>query len=347
MVDPFTTFVVFKNQAVEGKAKDGTPVLQVTDMERDGKDVLLRKGWIPKDAFQEVGDAYYLPTYKFNPTSSVIGGTTRGLVAAGLPGAVAGAASGLAAGKLGKSTLSKFAIGALAGAGATTALQAAVYGNVGLGSAVFAGVVTGVVAAASGDGDASVRDAMLGGTAVGLAATMTTGLPMGVITGSAAAALGAQVDNRWGQMLVSAGAGAALTTAQALIAGNSVPLAAGIGAAVGAIGSLIGPGLGQAGRNLQAELEPHVAKGVGKLLEGRGETTYQIASAVPQALAFGGIGGALELVAPGLGPIGAAVGAAVGGVNGYLQAGKRISQLKELQEKRIAQVANKTQEPKQ
>ena len=126
VVDPFTTFVVFKNQAVEGKAKDGTPVLQVTDMERDGKDVLLRKGWIPKDAFQEVGDAYYLPTYKFNPTSSVIGGTTRGLVAAGLPGAVAGAASGLAAGKLGKSTLSKFAIGALAGAGATTALQAAV-----------------------------------------------------------------------------------------------------------------------------------------------------------------------------------------------------------------------------
>lgn len=335
-VEPDATFVVFKNQAVEGKDKEGNPVLQVADLIQDEEGQLLRKGWIPKDAFEDIGEAYYLPTYRYSSNSALIGGVSRGLISAGVPGAVAGAIGGVAAGRLGDSAVKKFAVGALAGTAALTALQVAVHGTVGIPSALFAGSVTGLVAAASGSGDASVRDSMLGGTAAGLAATLATGLPMGVLTGSAATAIGAKVENRAGQVLLSAGIGAALTTAQALISGNSVPLAAGLGAAIGGAGSLIGPSLGQASRNLQAAVEPSVAKVVGKMLEGRGETSFQVASAVPQALAFGGLGASLGIVAPGLGPVGAAIGATIGGVTAYHRAGNRIEELKKLQEKRMA-----------
>lgn len=338
VVDPSATFVVFKDQAVHGRDENGVELLQVTQMEREGEEILLKKGWIPKEAFREVDEAYYLPTHVHSTTSSVIGGVSRGLVSAGVPGAVAGVAGAVTSSRVGNSPLARMAVGTLAGATALTAYQAAIHGNIGLGSAVFAGSLVGVVAAAAGDGDAQVRDAMLGGTAAGLAVTMATGLPLGVLTGSAATAVGAKVENRVGQVLLSAGIGAGITAAQALLAGNSVPLAAGLGAAIGGVGSLIGPTLGQAGRNLQKAGEPLVAKGVSKLLEGRGETTYQVAAAVPEALAFGGLGASLGLVAPGLTPVGIALGATAGGLHGYLRAGKRIEELKDLQEKQVAQM---------
>lgn len=342
-VDSASTFVVFKDDAVRGKDENGQDVIQVAQLGQEDGELVVKKGWIPKEAFREVGDAYYLPTHKFSTSSSLIGGVSRGLVSGGVPGAVAGMAGGLAASKLGDSPIVKMATGTLVGAAALTAYQAAIHGTVGLPSALFAGSLIGVVAAAAGDGDAEVRDAMLGGTAAGLAASMATGMPLAMLTGTAATAVGAKAGSRVSQVLLSAGVGAAITTAQALISGNAVPLAAGIGAAIGGVGSLVGPSLGQASRNLQAKGEPIVAKGVGKLLEGRGEKSFQVASAVPQALAFGGLGASLGLVAPGLAPVGIALGAAVGGIRGYTNAGERIEQLKELQEKRMASLAAQSQ----
>ncbi len=334
-VDPNATFVVFKDDAVEGTDPQGNPVLQVANIEHAGNDVLVKKGWIPKDAFREVGDAYYLPTYKYSTTSALLSGGTRGLLSAGLPGAVAGVAGGLAAGKLGKSPGARLAVGAVAAGAALTGLQLAVHGATGLPSAIFAGSLAGIAAAGAGEGDAEVRDAMLGGSAVGLAATLATGLPLAMLTGSAATALGSHAKSRKTQVLLSAAAGAALTTAQALISGNSVPLAAGIGAAIGGIGSLIGPSVGQLSRNTQKAVEPVVGKAVAKVLEGRSETTYQVASAVPQALAFGSLGASLGLVSPALTPVGIALGAVAGGVAGFHKSGQRIDDLKELHQQRL------------
>ena len=335
MVDPASTFVVFKRQAQEGTAEDGTPVLKVAQASQEGDEIVVQEGWIPKEAFREVGDAYYLPTYRYSATGSLLAGATRGLLSAGIPGAVAGVAGGLAASKLGDSPTVRAGAGALAGAIALTGLQLAVHGPTGLPSALFAGSIAGIAAAAAGEGDSAIRDSMLGGTAVGLAATMATGLPMGMLTGSAATAIGAHANSRTAQVLLSAAAGAALTTAQALISGNSPLLAAGIGAAIGGLGSLVGPGLGQLGRNAQKAVEPLVAKGVTKALAGRGETTFQVAAAVPQAIAFGSLGASLGLVAPQLTPVGIALGAVAGGLHGYLRTGKRIEDLKELNQKRL------------
>ncbi len=332
-VDPATTFVVFKNQAVTGETEEGVEVLRVSTLDSDGEGPSLKQGWIPKEAFREVGDAYYLPTYRTSPSGAILGGATRGLVAGGVPGAVAGLAGGLVGSKLGDSPSARMASGGAAGALALTGMQLAIHGVQGLPSALFAGAIAGVTGAAAGSGDAQVRDSMLGGTAVGLAATMATGLPLGVLTGSAATAVGAQLESRTAQILVSAGAGAAITSVQALLSGNSVPLAAGIGAAIGGLGSAVGPSLGQLGRNLQHSVEPVVARGVSKALEGRGETAFQLASAAPQAMAFGGLGASLGLVAPGLAPLGIAVGATLGGAHGFHQAGRRIAELKALQQK--------------
>lgn len=347
IVDPRATFVVFKDQAVEATSEDGTPALKVTSLEQEGEEVVVKEGWIPKEAFREVGDAYYLPTYRYSPTSALIGGATRGFLAAGLPGAVAGVAGGLAASKAGDNSLVRSGVGIAAGALALTGMQLALYGNQGIPSALFAGGVAGIVAAGAGEGDATVRDAMLGGTAMGLAAELATGLPMGMLTGSAATAIGARASTRTGQVLLSAATGAALTTVQALLSGNSPLLAAGIGAAVGASGALVGPSIGQLGRNVQKSVEPLVAKGVGKVLEGRGEKAYQVASAVPQALAFGSLGASLGLLSPALTPVGIAVGAVAGGLNGYHRAGKRIEELKELQEKRLADIGPSNTNPEE
>ena len=338
-VDPSSTFVVFKRQAQESTTEDGTPVLKVARItQQNGEDATIQEGWIPKDAFREVGDAYYLPTYRYSVGSALLGGGTRGLLAAGIPGAVAGVAGGLAASRVGSNSTLRAGVGIAAGALALTGMQMAVHGFTGLPSALFAGGVAGIVAAGAGEGDAQVRDAMLGGTAVGMVATMATGLPMGMLTGSAAAAIGSRARTRTGQLLLSAGAGAALTTVQALISGNSPLLAAGLGAAIGGLGSLVGPGLGQVGRNAQKAVEPWVAKGVSKVLEGRGETTFQVANAIPEALAFGGLGASLGLVSPGLAPLGIALGAAAGGIHGFIRTGKRIDDLKELNQKRLEQL---------
>lgn len=334
-VEPDSTFVVFKRQAQEMQAEDGTPMLKVARATQQSEGLAIEEGWIPKEAFREVGDAYYLPTYRYSAGSAMLGGGTRGLLTAGIPGALAGVAGGLAAAKVGDNATVRAGVGIAAGALALTGMQLAVHGFTGIPSALFAGSVAGIVAAGAGEGDSQVRDAMLGGTAAGMAATLATGLPMGMLTGSAAAAIGARARSRTAQVLLSAGAGAALTTVQALISGNSPLLAASIGATMGGLGSLIGPGLGQLGRNAQKAVEPWVAKGVGKALEGRGETTFQVANAIPEALAFGGLGASLGLVAPGLAPLGIALGAAAGGVHGFLRTGQRIDDLKELNQKRL------------
>ena len=337
-VDPRGTFVVFKDKAVEATSEDGTPALKVTTLEQDGDEMVVTEGWIPKQAFQEVGEAYYLPTYRYSATGALIGGATRGFLAAGISGAVAGVAGGLAASKAGDNSLVRSGAGIAAGALALTGMQLALYGNQGIPSALFAGGVAGIVAAGAGEGDAAVRDAMLGGTAMGLAAELSTGLPLGMLTGSAATAIGARASTRTGQVLLSAASGAALTTVQALLSGNSPLLAAGIGAAIGASGALVGPAMGQLARNASKAVEPVVAKGVNKLLEGRGEKTYQVASALPQALAFGSLGASLGLVSPALTPVGIALGAVAGGLHGYHRAGKRIDELQTLQEKRLAEL---------
>ena len=89
-IEPSATFVVFKNQAREAVDEHGITALKVSTIERDGAGTVVKEGWIPKDAFREVGDAYYLPTYRYSATSAVLGGATRGLLSAGIPGAVAG-----------------------------------------------------------------------------------------------------------------------------------------------------------------------------------------------------------------------------------------------------------------
>ena len=53
---------------------------------------------------------------------------------------------------------------------------------------------------------------------------------------------------------------------------------------------------------------------------------------------LGTLGSSLGLITPSLGPIGAAIGATVGGVTAYQRAGERIDSLKKLQAQRMAKL---------
>lgn len=337
-VDPNSTFIIFPHQLKEHTAEDGTPMLEVSRLVQEGEETIKQSALIPKQAFQKLGDAYYLPTYRYSTVSACIGGGLQGFIAGGAPGAAAGVASGLAASKVGKSAPVRAGIGMIVGAAVLTAAQVALYGSHGIPAAIFAGSMIGLVGASSGEGDAGIRDSMFGGNAAGFAAGMATGAPLSMLTGAASNAIGAQVSSRTGQVLLSAGAGGALMTAQALISGGSPALAAGIGAAVGGIGSLIGPGLSQLGRNTSKAVEPFIAKGINKALEGQGDTTYQVVAAIPESLAFASLGASIGLISPALTPLGIAVGATAGGVHGFIRAGKKIDELKELNKKRIEAV---------
>lgn len=286
--------------------------------------------WVPLDAFQQSqGDdgLLYLPTYKDSPGSAALGGAVKGLLATGPIGALSGAAAGAATAfgkgdKVGK--WGKLALGAGAGAVVMAAANAALYGAAGLPVAVALGAVTGIAAVQAGEGEASVRDAAYGGTAAGFAASMITGTPLALLTGSVAAGLGARSRSKTGQVVTAALAGAVMQAGQALLGGGSLPVALAVGASVGALGTLAGPPLMQATRNL-SQAGGEVLR---KQLAGAPDSALIALSAVPYAASGGFLGATAGMVVPGAGALGAAVGATVGAAFGAIKTYQQVSEMK-------------------
>ena len=310
-----------KAAAVTGANAKGEKFVEVPTAEGAGH-------WVPLDAFVSTpGDdgLLYLPTYKDSPLAASAGGAMKGLLAAGpiggLTGAVAGAATGLVKG-CGKFT--RLGLGATVGAVAMGVVNSALYGTGGVGIALMLGAVTGAAAVQTGDGQASVRDATYGGTAAGFAASLVTGTPLALLNGSVAAGLGARGTSKIGQTVTAALTGALLQGAQALMGGGSLPVALAVGATVGAVGTLIGPWLMQATRNL--------SQWGGELLRGKlagaSDATLTALGSVPFAASGAFLGATLAAVIPGLGGIVAAAGAVAGALFGAFKTHGQISTMK-------------------
>lgn len=323
VIEPSQSLMIPKSRAELGNDDQGREFIAVAR----GQDVT----WVPKDAFYESpgeNGMFYLPTYKDSVMSAALGGGMRGLIALGPLGAVAGAVGGVVGTKAGDHSALKLGAGSLAGAATLAAGHALLFGAQGLPVAAFLGAVSGLGATAAGAGDASVRDAVYGGSIAGFAATMVTGMPLAILTGAASSALGSQANSTAGKVLTGAAAGAFITVAQAALTGGPLGLAAGIGAAVGAAGPLLGLPLMQLSRNLTDDGAKVVRKVAGGWIKEQNETTLKVLMGVPFAASFGLIGSAASALNPSWGTAGAVLGTVAGGVLGFYQGHKMIEGLK-------------------
>lgn len=307
-IDPEKTVILPKAGVTEGTDKEGKAHLLVR---HHNKEV-----WVPKESFQvsegENG-VYYLPTYKDSPGSAALAGGSKALVALGPLAAVSAGAAGYAAQKLGKNAPSKLAIGAGVGAVALAAANTALFGPAGLPISLLLGATAGVSAVHAGEGSAEIRDASYGGGIAGFAVGALTQNPIALLTGSAAAGIGARASHPLAKAVIGGAVGAALGAGQALISGQPIAVVAGLSAAAGAVGPLIGAPLMQVTRNLSQDGGELVAKA----LQNSSDTTLKVVGAVPYAVGMGFLGLSAELIAPGTGAIGAAIGVAGGAAYGY------------------------------
>lgn len=314
-IDPATSVILPKAGAVEGKDPQGRVHFQVVHGGQEH--------WIPKESFTETdgeSGVYYLPTYQSSPSSAALGGGVKAMVALGPFAGGAAAGAGYLAHRFGKNTPAKLALGAGIGAVGLTALNTAIFGTRGLPLSLLMGAAAGVAAVHAGEGEAKLRDASYGGGIAGFAAGAITGNPAAMLTGSAAAGLGARARSPFMRAVVGGAVGAALGAGQALLTGGSVGLLTAITAATGAVGPLIGPPVMQVTRNL-SHLGGEV---VASQLKNSSDTTLKVAGAIPYAAGFGFLGATAGSLYPGIGTIGATVGAVGGAAFGYWKTGQQL-----------------------
>ena len=318
-IDPETSVVIPKAAATFGKDAEGHEHVKVSHHDKDV--------WIPKESFQASegeNGVLYLPTYKDSPGSAAVGGASKALVALGPLAAVSGGVAGYAAHKFGKNPAAKLAIGAGLGAATLAAANTAVFGPAGLPVTLLLGAATGLSAVHAGEGSAEIRDASYGGGITGFAVGALTHNPLTLITASAAAGIGGRASNPLAKAAIGGAVGAALGAGQALLTGQPVAVVAGLTAAAGAVGPLIGTPLMQATRNL-SHMGGDVVAGI---LKNANDPTLKVVGAVPYAVGMGFLGATAELVAPGTGMAAAAIGAAGGAVYGYHQTSQQLAKAK-------------------
>lgn len=314
-LDPSSSLVIPKQGAVLAKDAEGKEHLKVRHQDKEH--------WIPKESFQvSEGDngVYYLPTYQDSASSAAIGGASKALVALGPLAAVSGGAAGYVAHKFGKNPAAKLAIGAGVGAATLALTNTAIFGPAGLPVSLLLGVATGLSAVHAGEGAADIRDASYGGGIAGFAVGAITQNPLTLLTASAAAGIGGRAKSPLAKAALGGAVGAALGAGQALLTGQPVALIAGLTAAAGAVGPLIGQPLMQTTRNLS-----HLGgEAVAGLLKDASNPTLKVVGAVPYAVGMGFLGLSAELIAPGTGAVAAAIGVAGGAVYGYSQTSQQL-----------------------
>lgn len=323
IVDPDTTIIIPKKQAIEGQDDEGNDFVKVTHHDQDY--------WVPKENFQESpgkSGVYYLPTYKSSPKAAAFGGTVKALLALGAPAALSVGTAGFAAHKFGKNAPMKNLIGAATGAVILGAAHTALTGGAGLPAVLLYGASAGLVGVHSGEGSAKIRDAAYGGGIAGLATASVTGTPLSAVSSAAAAGLASRAESPLTQGLLAGATGAALGAAQAALSGQPIALVAGLTAATSVAGVLAGPTMMQGSRNLS-----HLGgKGVAKLLKHAPDPVIRVVGTVPFVAGMGFLGAAAGLIIPGAGAIGAAVGTIGGAAMGYTKTSKSLEEAQQKQE---------------
>jgi hypothetical protein len=321
-LDSETSVVIPKAAAAVGRDAEGRERIKVHHKDRDH--------WVPKESFQTSegeNGVYYLPTYQSSAGSAAVGGASKGLVALGPLAAVSGGLAGYAAHRLGKNSAAKLAIGAGLGAATLAVANTAIFGPAGLSVSLLLGAATGVSAVHAGEGSADIRDASYGGGITGFAVGALTHNPLTLVTASAAAGIGGRASHPLARAAIGGAVGAALGAGQALLTGQSIAVVAGLTAAAGAVGPLIGSPLMQATRNL-SHLGGDV---VAKVLKDANDSTLKVVGAVPYAVGMGFLGATAELVAPGTGLAAAAIGVAGGAAYGYHQTSRQLEKASSFQ----------------
>lgn len=324
-VDPQTTILVPKDYAKMGHDAGGRELLLVQN--RDHKQAV-----IPRDAFQEVDKAFYLPTYKDSANTGALRGGMRGLVTMaplgvtqGLAGGVAGFTGGLVGNAIPTESRSlKLLAGTATGVVTMAAVQALAGGPTSLGVALMLGGLTGLTGTVGGTGKAQVRDCLSGGTLAGIALGIAAHNPFLSVTAGAASALGGHAKNPFVRVATSTGIGAALGAAEALATHNSVAIASAITAAAAGLGSLVGPALMQGSRNLSKSGSDGFKNQIGGWVSRQNNPTLIATGAVPGALSGAMMGSCLGALEPSLMVPGIAVGAALGGAAGAYRVHKML-----------------------
>ncbi len=300
---PESTLIVPKDSTSVVKDAEGVEYLVVRDPENPQQSLE-----IPKEAFQEVDESYYLPTYKPSLTGGLISGVGQGAGLLGPLGVIPGAAAGLAGTFTPGSQAARITSGTAAGALALTAAHAVLFGHQGIAAAALAGGTIGLTASANAQGQAQLRDAAIGGGIVSGVASAMTGNKQFLLTGPAASALGGLVNNKLGQVAVGAAAGAAFQAALTSTTGGNLAFNTGVGALAGALGSQVGQVSMQTVRNttqtVVKNLGPKMKKLPKPVLHGLAAAPYAIAGS-----SIAGIGAALVGLPP-------AISSAVGGIIG-------------------------------
>lgn len=223
--------------------------------------------------------------------------------------------------------------GAMAGAGAITAIS----GNPALGLALLGaslvGALSGTAGALSGSRLAKVRDGSSGGFLAGMLTNSFLGnagaLSLTPLAGSLGGAVGTKGKNTFWKAVLGALTGGAVGAATGVIGG---PVSAAVGAAIGAgsgvAGALAGTKLQQGIRNLSEDIQKKVASAAdsvtGKLIDKLGPEKGVAVS----GFLSGAIGGLPLAVMGGLvfGPVGALLPVVA---TGALGAGKLMGQIKD------------------
>lgn len=319
-VDPKQTFILPKKDAVSKVDDEGRVFLRA---ERDGEE-----RWLPKDAFQEAGQAYYLPTYRSSAVGAGLSGGAKTLLTFGPIPALAAGAPGFAAHKLADKPWSKLALGAGLGATLFAATNAFFDNPLGLGASLLLGASAGVLGVHAGEGQATVRDAAYSGGLASFGSLPFTGdISLGLHS-AAAAGLAARAESSSLKTLISTTTGAALGAAHAALTGQPIGLMAVSSAINSAVGTLAGPSVMQASRNISHS----GGEILGKVLKKAPDPVLKIAGTLPVAAGMGFLGAAAGLIVPGAGSIGAIFGTIGGAALGHKQTQAKLEDAEQADE---------------
>jgi hypothetical protein len=314
-VDLEKTFLIAKKDALI-QIRNGRPHIQV---DFEGK-----KTWIPQEAFSDVDEAFYLPTFKSSPLTAAVSGGAKTLLTFGPVAALAASASGFAAHKVVDDPRAKFALSAGLGAALFAATDAVFGGHLGLGTSLLVGASAGVLGVHAGEGRARVRDAAYSGGLASFGTLPLTHDPTLGLHSAAAAGLGARAKTPEVRALLSGATGAALGALHAVVTGQPVGLLAGLTATTSVAGSLAGPTVMQASRNISHSS----GEVIGKVLRKAPDPVLKFVGTVPVAAGMGFVGAAAGLIIPGAGAIGAIFGTLGGAALGHQQTESKLEAAK-------------------
>jgi len=251
-----------------------------------------------------------------SPGGAAFSGGISGLISNGIYGVPAGVIGGLVGVKAGEKAGFGVAIAAGAATGAATgaAIGAILGGPSGAVNMAISGAFSGTIGTLYGSSRSSTRDGTFGGGVVG---AIVLG-PAGALAGGVAAGIGGKANDTIGRAVLGAGSGALIFGALGAMSGPSgIAVGALKGALIGSAGAVIGPRINQAVRNFRQDLTVYLDKKTEKQMK-------DVKLKKWQKMSLGAVAGALPMAfsgfmltrSMGVGPIGLAAGAVIGGAMG-------------------------------